>query len=1014
MSALTILPSARGRARAFAFLLTAAALLLAWAPAGASASGCTDSWTNAAGGSWFNAANWSTKAVPGPTDEACITLAGTYSVEMAQKSNVSLKALTVGGASGTQTLLLASTNGTNAVLTTSGGITNAAHGSITLTNAETAGNNVTIVGPVANAGTITAEPAHGGQRNLQGNFVNTGTLAVNTNVAFNETKAQLTNEGAINLATGTQLIATAESSVTNGTGGKVAATGSGDVQLEPGTSFTEGAGITSGSKPVIVRDAALHYTGTGASSIATHGTSSTISGNVASGQSISIESINAEHSYLTAAASFTSAGTITLTSTEASANQAALIVSAGTLSNSGSINVEAGVGGPRFLEGNLTNTGTIAINATTKYDAKAVALTNQGALNLATGTQLLVTNESSVTNGTGGSIAATGSGNVQLEPGTSFTEGAGTTSGSKPVIVRDAALHYTGTGASSIATHGTGSTISGNVASGQSISIESINAENSYLTAAASFTSAGTITLTSTEASANQAALIVSAGTLSNSGSINVEAGVGGPRYIEGNLTNTGTIAINATTKYNASSAVLTNEGALKLTTATQLLVTNAGSVINGTGGSIVAGEGAAVVDESGTSFTEGAGTTSGTKPVIVRDGSLKYTGSGASVIAVHGTGSTLSGNLAAGQSLSIESTNSENAQETAATGFTNAGTIVLTSTETNANFAALTMTTGTLTNSGSIKVETGVGGARYLEGSLTNTGTLAVSQTTKYDTAKATLSNQGAINIATGVALAVTGASTVSNESGGMIAATGTGALTQTEGTFNQGLGKTTTSKTSEPVILDRVALHYLDKGVSKIAQRGTSTLSGTISPKVTLSIQSTCSEHAVDTAAGSFLNSGTINLTNVETCPNNVTLALSGGTLENKGTINVLFPHGGVRTIEGGLTNEKTLSIANEASQALKVTGSYSQGAKATLKLTIAGTSNFSRLAAGGSVALAGKLSLKQLKFTGKAGESFGVITGASRSGEFASVTGNAIKGGTLHYVPHYGPAAVSLVVE
>ena len=815
-------------------LVVAAILLLgAGGATQAHASGCENSWAKAESGSWFTAANWSTKKVPVAGEEVCITEPGTYTVEMNQTVAVSVKALTLGATSGTQTLAVASTNAAHAVLTTSAGITNGAHGSITLTNSETNGNNVTIVGPVSNAGTITSELAKGGTRSLQGNLVNTGTIAINTTTQFNGTSAALTNEGAINLATGTSLVFTGKATITNGSGGSVAGAGTGNVAIEPESTFTEGAGTTSGSKPVVVRDAGLKYTGSGASLIAIHGQSSTISGNVSSGQSIVIESNNSEHAYLTAAASYSNAGTITLTSIETSPNQAALITTSGTLTNSGSINVEVGVGGLRFLEGDVTNTGTIAINATTRYDAASALLTNEGAIKLATGTLLVVTNKGAVTNGTGGSIVAAGTGAVAIEPECTFTEGAGTTSGSKPVVVRDAGLKYTGAGASLIAIHGTTSTISGNVSSGQSIVIESNNSENAYLTAAVGFASAGTITLTSIETSPNQAAMII---------------------------------------------------------------------------------------------------------------------------------------------------------------------------------------TSGTLTTSGSIKSEVGVGGLRFLEGSVTNTGTIAVNATTRFDTPKATLTNQGTISVASGVSLLANAEPTVSNEAGGMIAATGSGALVQTQGTFNQGLGKTTTSKTSEAVILDRVALHYTDKGVSKIAQRGASTLSGTINKKVTLSIQSSCSAHAVDTAAGSFANSGTINLTNAETCPNNATLNLAGGTLENKGTVNVLFPHGGTRSIEGSLTNEKTLSIGNDASQALKVTGSYAQsGAKAALKLTIAGSTNFSRLNVSGAVTLAGKLALKQLKFTGKAAESFAIIGGASsRTGEFASVTGNAIKGGGLHYIPHYTATGVNLVVE
>jgi hypothetical protein len=104
---------------------------------------------------------------------------------------------------------------------------------------------------------------------------------------------------------------------------------------------------------------------------------------------------------------------------------------------------------------------------------------------------------------------------------------------------------------------------------------------------------------------------------------------------------------------------------------------------------------------ESGTSFTEGTGTTSGTKPVIVRDGALSYTGAGSSTIAVHGESGTLSGNLSSGQSLSIESTVSEHARVTVGAGFTNAGTITLTNGDHAGNNATLVISTGTLANSG-------------------------------------------------------------------------------------------------------------------------------------------------------------------------------------------------------------------------------------------------------------------------------------------------------------------------
>ncbi len=1003
--------------RAVMIVLAAAAMAaLAWLPSAAHASGCTNSWVAKGSGSWFVASNWSKKAVPTSEDEVCITENGTasYTVEMDQTSTVTVKSLTVGGSEHTQTLVVASTNGLNAILTTTAGITNGTHGAITLTNAETNGNNVTVVGPISNAGTITSEPAHGGQRNLQGNLTNTGTLAINTNTNFKETKTALTNEGAINIATGAQLNVTNESTVTNGSSGTIAAAGTGNLLMEPETVFTEGAGTTSGTKPVILRNASLKYTGSGASLITQHGEGSKLAGNISAGQSLVLESTNGEHEKTTAAGSFTNAGSITLTNSETNGNNAALALSSGTLTNSGTIAIEKAIGGQRDLNGSITNTkaGTLAINTNTDFRETKTALTNEGAIDIATGAQLNVTNESTVTNGSSGKIVATGTGNVQMEPGTFFIEGAGTTSGTKPVILRNASLTYTGAGESLITQHGEGSTLAGNISTGQSLVLESTNGEHEKTTAASSFTNAGTITLTNSETNGNNAALEISSGTLTNSGTITSEAAIGGQRTLQGNITNTGTLALNANTAYNLSNALLTNEGTIDIAAGKQLTVSGDGSVTNGSGGKIVAGEGADVLLEPGSTFTEGTGTTTGTKPVILRNASLVYTGAGASKITQHGEGSTLSGNISAGQSLVLESTNGEHERTTAAASFTNAGSITLTNSEANPNNATLEISSGTLTNSGTITTEKAIGGQRNLEGNITNTGTLALNANTAFNVTGTTLINEGAINIASGLVLSVPSKETISNESGS-ITTTGTGALDQTEGTFNEGLGKTTTAKTSEPIVLDRVALNYTNKGASKIAQRGASSLSGTINKGQTLVIESSNSEHAEDTAAGSFTNSGTLIFTNAENNGNNVTLKLGGGTLDNKGKFEVLFPKGGTRTIQGSLINEKTLTIANNANP-LRVEGAFSQTSKATMKLTIAGSTNFGHVSASGAVAVGGKLSLKQSKFTAKAKESFAIVAGVSSTGEFSSVTGNAVKGGSLHYIPHYVATGVNLIVE
>ena len=59
-------------------------------------------WTNLAGGNWSNATNWSPNTVPGATDTALITNAGTYTVTLNVAAAVTN--LTIGGTNGLQTL----------------------------------------------------------------------------------------------------------------------------------------------------------------------------------------------------------------------------------------------------------------------------------------------------------------------------------------------------------------------------------------------------------------------------------------------------------------------------------------------------------------------------------------------------------------------------------------------------------------------------------------------------------------------------------------------------------------------------------------------------------------------------------------------------------------------------------------------------------------------------------------------------------------------------------------------
>ncbi len=333
-------------------------------PSLAHAGGCTDSWTNTAGGSWFTGANWSNDAPPTSEEVACITANGTYTVEMAQKSTVIVKSLTVGGASGTQTLVVASTNGLSAVLMASGGLTTTAHtGALVLTNAESAGNNVTIVGPIANAGELVTEPAHGGQRNLKGRLTNTGTLAINANTTYDATKVTLTNEGTLELAEGVALAISGDATV-NDKGGTILATGNGAL-TESGGKFNQGGGTMSGSEPVILENTALNYTGGGGGRIAVRGEGTTLKGTVngAFSGALSIQGTCGASAKVTVTGNLINYGTIDLTNGDGCGNNATLALGGNTLTSWGTINSESAHGGARTIEGAVVNYGLVALSA---------------------------------------------------------------------------------------------------------------------------------------------------------------------------------------------------------------------------------------------------------------------------------------------------------------------------------------------------------------------------------------------------------------------------------------------------------------------------------------------------------------------------------------------------------------------------------------------------------------------------------------------------------------------------
>jgi hypothetical protein len=330
----------------------------------------------------------------------------------------------------------------------------------------------------------------------------------------------------------------------------------------------------------------------------------------------------------------------------------------------------------------------------------------------------------------------------------------------------------------------------------------------------------------------------------------------------------------------------------------------------------------------------------------------------------------------------------------------------------------SLQVTSGTLVNKGTIT--TTAANTAQLLGNLSNTGTVQIQGSSAVFTqgtapAPVTLDNRGTLAIATGAVL--TTDQTVTNGLAGKIAATGKGTL-RSSATFNQGAGTTTGST---PVTLTSGAtLNYTGIGPSSILmyQGGNFGLSGNIAKKQTLTIQGQNFTGDTHVSPGlGFVNSGSIRLgcrnPTTSCAGGRIILGLGAGTLDNKGTVETTIPAGAERVIEGNMTNEAKLALAAE--QTLAVTGTYSQTKTGGLTTEIGGESAFGALSVSGTAAIAGNLTVKQVKkYVPAAGTTFAILGSASLTGTFTKVLGNMIANTTNFYRPHYSATAVTLVVE
>ena len=155
--------------------------------------------------------------------------------------------------------------------------------------------------------------------------------------------------------------------------------------------------------------------------------------------------------------------------------------------------------------------------------------------------------------------------------------------------------------------------------------------------------------------------------------------------------------------------------------------------------------------------------------------------------------------------------------------------------------------------------------------------------------------------------------------------------------------------------------------------------------------------------TETGTYAQSALTGVTQVDgsLTTTNTTVSVAGGTLK------------GIGTITANVTNAANLA-PGDSPGVLTVSGNFTQTSTGALNLEIGGTSasnpDFDQLRVSGTASLAGTLNVSLLNgFNPAAGNSFQVMTFASKTGDFT--TENGLSLGNSHLGPRYSSSSLTL---
>jgi hypothetical protein len=344
-------------------------------------------------------------------------------------------------------------------------------------------------------------------------------------------------------------------------------------------------------------------------------------------------------------------------------------------------------------------------------------------------------------------------------------------------------------------------------------------------------------------------------------------------------------------------------------------------------------------------------------------------------------------------------------------------GTLSVGATSTVAN---LTQSGGTLAGAGTLTVS---GSFSWTGGTQSGPGTTAIasggaatinSSTSALTLSGRTLNNSGAVTWSGTNALQLNDGAVWNDLSGSTFLASNNAAVTATSGTGTFGNAGTFTKSGGAGTTSFASAVAFNNTGTVNV-------LSGT------LALAAGTNSATVAVSSGATLNfTGSYTLTSTSGISGSGSVVFSGGTTTIGGTLGassgVTVQSGaaitGAATINANVTNSGTIHVGGGPGVAgrLTINGNFTQTSTGVLNVELGGLNagtDSDQLVISGTASLGGTLNVSLLNgFVPASGNSFSVLTFASSTGTFATVTGLSQDGSTL--TPQYNSTNLTLTAS